>query len=186
MKIIRTTRKIIDSQDHFGTALGYLLLPSIPEDIDEGYLLDTLCESATSLGMDKAIVLLELSPRPGGDCIPFLLRCCRNLDILKLTLDFSRGYPILINQPSDSTSFLGLRLHARRGGKLKKLDVSRLKENPLVKEIYLIRQPGDQIVMPPDDYDSWLLGHVIIALTPDTDMKTQCYGFLELVDTEIE
>jgi hypothetical protein len=178
--------------------LGYLLLPSIPDEIDESLLLKTLYKSAASLGIDRAtcmvdfiinqgrIILIELSPRPGGDCLPYLLRRCRNLDILSFTLDFSRQKPVFINKQTDSTCFMGMRLLASRGGILKKLDVSKLIEAPMVREIHLIRQPGHQIVMPPDDYDSWLLGHIIIKTDQDIDIHEQCVRVLDKINMEIE
>ncbi|MBF0303158.1 MAG: ATP-grasp domain-containing protein, partial [Desulfamplus sp.] len=36
-----------------------------------------------------SIALLEMAPRPGGDCLPWLIQRSMNIDILKLTLDFA-------------------------------------------------------------------------------------------------
>ena len=86
--IIRMTRKILSSRGPFGTTLGYLLPAELPISMDADDMLQTLALSAGALGLVRAVcmldfiihknqmVLLELAPRPGGDCLPFLLRRC--------------------------------------------------------------------------------------------------------------
>jgi hypothetical protein len=132
------------------------------------------------------IVLLELAPRPGGDCLPFLLRRSRGLDILKLFMDFSRRQPLRLNHSSDSRAFIGLRLHARQSGILKKIDANRLQQDSRVHEIHLIRKPGHSIKLPPDDYDSWLLGHIIFEPDAVGEVAAQCHELLEKLSLEIE
>ena len=196
--IIRLTSKIISSQGPFGTAVGYLLPPALPEDINEKELRSTLGQSAAALGIKRAvcmldfkvdrgrIVLLELSPRPGGDCLPFLLDRCRNMDILKLAMDFSRQQPLRLKPPIDRHTYAGLRLHAGKSGVLKKIDTYQMESDPRVQKIHLLRKPGHVIKMPPEDYDSWLLGHLIFE--PDSGMNAaaQCHSLLEKLVIELE
>lgn len=195
--IIRIARKILSSQGPFGTALGYLLSDALPDEVEEHDLLQTLYQGATALGLNRAIcmldflilenriVLLELAPRPGGDCLPFLLRRCWNLDPLTLFLNFCQQQPVCLEKPAHTHSCLGLRLHARQGGILKSVDVSRLKQDPRVREIHVIRNPGHLIRMPPDDYDSWLLGHIIVEPVTDVELESECQSFIEKVLVEI-
>jgi len=131
------------------------------------------------------IVLLELAPRPGGDCLPFLLRRCWDLDPLTLFLDFCQQRPVCLEKPAHTDLCLGLRLHARQGGILKSVDANRLKQDPRVCEIHLIRKPGHVITMPPDDYDSWLLGHIIVAPVTNVELETQCQSLIEKIFVEI-
>lgn len=198
VEVIRLTRKILSSQGPFGTARGYLLSDALPDEIDEFDLLQTLYQSAAALGLSRAIcmldfmvhqgriVLLELAPRPGGDCLPFLLRRCRDLDILKLSLDFYQHRPFRFKKASNSNPCLGLRLHAQHSGTLEKIDARQLQQDSRVREIYLTRQPGHLIKMPPDDYDSWLLGHIIIEPYADIEPELQCQALLEKLIVEIK
>lgn len=196
--VIRTTRKVISSSGAFGTARGYLLSASLPNEIDEQDLIETLYQSGAALGLDRAmcmldfivhekrIFLLELAPRPGGDCLPFLLRRCWDVDLLKLFLDFCQHRAVRIEKPSNPTACLGLRLHARHGGILKRIDATALSNNPRVREVHLCRKPGHLIRMPPDDYDSWLLGHIIVEPYGHTELDAQCRTILNELVVEIE
>ncbi len=198
-EIIRLTRKIITSNLAFGTARGYLLTPTLPPamgSIDR--LHDLLSRSAAALGLERAIcmldfmvcqgriVLLELAPRPGGDCLPFLLRRGCDLDMLRLFLDFCRQKPLQWKSFSDSRVFLAMRLHADKGGILKKIDRQYLEQDTRVKEIHLTRKPGHRIKMPPDDYDSWLLGHVIFEPDKGLPLDLQCQAMRDKLAMEIE
>jgi biotin carboxylase len=196
--VIRLTRKILSPRGPFGTALGYLLPGHLPKEINEFDFKQTLYQSALALGIDRAIcmldfmvcndqiVLLELSPRPGGDCLPSLLRRCLNLDMITLYLDFCQQRPWRLQKPANSNPCLGLRLHAGRSGSLKKIDTSLLQHDRRVREIHLTRQPGHQIKMPPDDYDSWLLGHIIFDLDGVTAPEAKCRALLEKLVVEVE
>jgi len=182
-RVIRLTRKILSSGGPFGTAMGYVLPARLPASVDENDFRQTLALGAAALGLERAvcmldfilhkgrIVLLELAPRPGGDCLPFLLRRCWDLDVLKLFLDFSRGRPLRWPQNSGKGTCVGLRLHAGVGGTVKKIDAGLLQRDRRVLEVYLKRRPGHRIEMPPKDYDSWILGHVIFC--PDGHRATQ-------------
>lgn len=197
-RVIRVARKVIASTGPLGTVLGYLLSPSLPDAFGAKGLRQILYQSATALGLDRAmcmldfivrdgqIVLLELAPRPGGDCLPALLRRCWNLDPLKLFLDFSVGRPLDFEVPSDLPTCLGLRVHAGHSGVLKKIDASALVHEARVREVYLPRKPGHRIHMPPDDYESWLLGHVIIEPDLRDGLEAQCRTFLNKIVVEIE
>lgn len=197
-EIIRLTRKILSSRGPFGTALGYLLPAALPAAMDEADLLQTLVRSANALGLERAvcmldfivhqgrIILLELAPRPGGDCLPFLLRRCWNLDVLKLFLDFSQGRSLHLPQKSDVRPCIGLRLHARRGGILRKIDANQIRQDRRVTEVHLTRGPGHRIKMPPEDYDAWLLGHVIFEPDEQSQPQAQCRELLEKLVVEFE
>lgn len=197
VEVIRLTRKILFSHGPFGTAMGYLLPGTLPDEISRQDFLQTLHQSARALGLTRAIcmldfmvhqnriVLLELAPRPGGDCLPYLLRRCRKLDLLTLFLDFCQQRILQFPKSTDSNPCLGLRLHARQGGILKNVDASQLQRDSRVREIHLIRRPGHLIKMPPADYDSWLLGHIIFEPYVDIDPEDQCRDLFEKVIVEV-
>ena len=101
-------------------------------------------------------------------------------------LDFCQQRPWKLPTASDPNPCLGLRLHAGRSGSLKKIDTRQLQHDSRVREIHLPRQPGHQIKMPPDDYDSWLLGHIIFDLDVDAAPEAQCRALLEKLVVEVE
>lgn len=180
LELIRLTKKIPAQNRPFGTTHGYLLCDAPPEGISREAFGETIRKSAGSMQIDRAIcmldfivrngemVLLELAPRPGGDCLPYLLLKARGLDILKLTLDFAgrrqTGPPVPL--PDFAPGFMGIRIIAREGGILRAIDIDALKDDPRVLEVGLSKEPGHEITLPPEDYDSWILGHVIARVAP--------------------
>jgi D-alanine-D-alanine ligase-like ATP-grasp enzyme len=201
VRILRLTRKILAPGDTFGTARGYLFPARFPEEINEAALADTSCRAAAALGIHRAIcmldfildqgkvVLLEMTPRPGGDCLPFLLRRCLNLDPLTLALDFSqqRLGPLDTTVHQDCLpACVGLRLHARRAGVIRRLDPHRLHQDKRVVESHLIRAVSHRVVMPPDDYDSWFLGHVLFVPDQSCDPAEQCQELAEKLEVDFE
>ncbi|MBN1855047.1 MAG: ATP-grasp domain-containing protein [Pirellulales bacterium] len=170
--ILRLTRKYPLRNGPFGTTQAYELSPDLPEICQDSRIGPVLMDAATSLGFDRALymvdflvrddqpVFLELTPRCGGDCLPFLLRTACDFDIFDLALRFARGsignVPICRN-----TSAVALRLFADRAGRLEATDLSDVLGDPRVLSATVIKQPGDLISLPPDNYDSWILGHII-------------------------
>jgi biotin carboxylase len=197
-EVIRLTRKIKAADGPFGTTLGYLLAPEPLPALKEGRLRETLVQCAAALGIERAVcmldfimsrdglVLLELAPRPGGDCLPSLLRKARNLDMLGLLLDFSCNAPLPAALRSPTEALVGLRVHARQSGRLKQIDGSRLKKDPRVREIALIRRPGHRIILPPDDYEAWMLGHVIFEPDGAMPVEDQCRALLDRIEIRVE
>ena len=91
-----------------------------------------------------------------------------------------------MDKPSDLPTCLGLRVHAPRGGILKRIDAGELCQNGRVREIYLPRKPGHLIKMPPEDYDSWLLGHIIVEPDGQGELEAQCRTLIDKLVVEIE
>jgi predicted ATP-grasp superfamily ATP-dependent carboligase len=195
--VIRLARKIKARGEPFGTVLGYLLPAQLPAMVSKDHFDRILYQSATALGIERGVcmldfivnrgdmVLLELAPRPGGDCLPFLLRRGFGLDMIKLQLDFSRRKTAVAPPLAAGKPLVGLRLLSRHSGTFKGVDVSVLKSDARVIDIQLIRQPGHRIMLPPADYDSWLLGHVVFAPNDQTDLDIQCSELLDLIPVEV-
>lgn len=197
VEIIRLAAKILSAKDPLGTVLAYLLPAPWPGEIDRGSLQQTLYKSAAVLGISRAvcmadfivdrgrIVLLELTPRPGGDCLPALLRLARKLDPLILLLDFACRRSLKTGLPNGAQPMGALRIFGRKNGILKRIDTRRLSKDPCVHEICLTRRPGHRITLPPEDYDSWYLGHVIFEPNGGEPVDRQCRRLLEKVDLTI-
>ena len=198
MDILRLTRKIHSPQGPFGTIRGYALVTRLPGDMEQQALEDVLREGAKALGISEAIcmvdflvrdnriVLLEMAPRPGGDCLPFLLREAGHPDPLALALDLAQQRPVRPVPYTDARTWVGLRLHAGRSGVLRAMDTRSLRRDSRVRDVHLIRKPGHVIRMPPEDYDSWLLGHVILEPFAEPDLEAQCHELFERFVVEIE
>jgi len=53
-----------------------------------------------------------------------------------------------------------------------------LLKNARIEEIYLKRQNGHKIIMPPVDYDSRVLGHIIFSPRDNSDAARECHEVL--------
>jgi len=196
--LIRLTRKVLAPTGPPGTARAYVLTDPPPAGIERQGFLDVLLESARSLGItrglnmldfivrDGRMFLLELTPRPGGDCLPWLLEHARGLDMLALTLDFARRRPIRIAADPDRATHAALRVHAPRSGIVARIDDAALRTDPRVLAIEWLRGPGHVVRMPPEDYASWLLGQVLFVPDPGRGVDEQCAELLERIRLEIE
>ncbi|MFZ5979654.1 MAG: ATP-grasp domain-containing protein [Candidatus Zixiibacteriota bacterium] len=198
VNIIRVAKKLGEDTLPFGTTRAYEVPAELPSGMDYLMLANRLYEAAQALGFKRAvcmvdfivskdeIVFLELTPRIGGDCLPPLVRQCCGLDTIGLALDFAEGKKIEIPSVESWRKHVGLRLFATSGGILSAINCEDAGGDARVKEIYLKRSPGHVIVLPPEDYDSWFLGHVIFEPEPDTGLKAQGDDILKKIKIEVE
>ena len=196
--ILRITQKVRAKDAPFGTTRGYILTTCEAEGLDKKRLAGLLGRAAQALGLTRAlcmvdfllsedeVIFLELTPRPGGDCIPSLLSFATGMDILKVALDFAGRRPLDIPELSLERCCVGLRLHADRAGVLRHIATEQLEKDGRVKTIHLIRQGGHQVTLPPEDYESWYLGHLIFVPEAGRDVDEQCLELRQLLSLEIE
>jgi biotin carboxylase len=197
VQLIRMARKYPSDGQFFGTIMAYESIDRLP-DIPQESFVSILEDATASLGISRAVCmldfivnenglfLLELSPRPGGDCLPWLLERSMGLDILKLTLDFAERHPYTYENPGLLLPHVGLRVHADRGGTFKFLDTSRVVADPRVTDVFVKNRPGHRVVMPPADYDGWVLGHILFRPSAGTGQAYQCRELLSLLEIEID
>jgi len=171
--IIRLAWKLRSNSLPFGTTLAYVLPSRLPDGFAEAEASRTFREAARAAGLHRAICmvdfivrnnrlcLLELTPRPGGDCLPPLIMRSCGLDPLGMALDFAENRPISIPPPSEWRRLVGWRVFAENEGRIEYQDASAVRGHPAVAECYLKRRPGHVVKLPPEEYDSWLLGHII-------------------------
>ncbi len=175
ISIIRLSRKIKFKNQPFGTASGYILPVVLPDQLRNSDFEKVLLNAARSLGLKRAIcmvdfilkgyqpVFIEMTPRPGGDCLPILLREACGTDILGLTMEFSeKKWVPPINGALTSKPHVGLQIHAHKAGVFNGFNADLIADDKRIKQIHIIREIGHKIKMPPDDYDSWLLGYIIV------------------------
>jgi biotin carboxylase len=197
LTLIRVARKLVPAGMPFGTATGYEIPGILPPHLTVEALSSVLEKAARALGLEKGICmvdfvikhnqpyLLEITPRPGGDCLPWLLDISGHLDILKLTLDVAGNRPWDLSGVRFSPH-MALRIHARKSGTLKAIHSRDLASEPRVKQIHLIRKPGHRIILPPDEYDSWLLGHVIFDTYGWNFPETRCSLLIRRLEIDIQ
>lgn len=197
-RLVRVARKIMDPRAPTGTVLGYDVPARLPEELTRKQLLLALEEAARALGIDRAIVMvdfilvrnrpviLEMTPRPGGDCLPAVIRSSSGLDMLELALDLAAGVPVALPPSRCWQHRIGLRLMSSRAGVVRKLSGSGLRSDPRVLSVHLTRGPGHLVVLPPEDYDSRFLGYAVFAPTPKWDLLVQCRELLDMLGLSME
>jgi biotin carboxylase len=186
LEIIRIAKKIPAPDSPLGTILAYAVPAALPGGFDRDLLHRQLLTAAHALGLTRAICmvdfiiakdrayLLELTPRPGGDCLPDLIHFSSGLDMIGAALDFAEGRPVTIPDPPRWESLVGVRLFASQPGVITAIDTDKLRADPRVLQCYLKRSPGHEVILPPDDYDSRLIGHVIFRPDPTPAIESQC------------
>ncbi len=186
LEIIRTAEKLLAPDQPPGTTLAYKVPAQLPPRLDQNLFKHQLHTAARTLGLERAVYmvdiivrgntayLLELTPRPGGDCLPWLIRESCGLDMLGLALDFAAGNPIRLPEASGWKSLIGMRFFAKRAGIIRSIDDSFLKQDERIKSYYLKARSGYRITLPPEDYDSRILGHAIFEANPFESIRRQC------------
>lgn len=198
IKILRIAKKIsLREEGPFGTALAYIVPAELPPGLDLESFRRQLHSAARTLGLRRSIcmldfivrggiaVMLELTPRPGGDCLPPLLLCSSGFDILHFTVDFAAGRESSAPPPCDWRRLVGLRLLAHRAGTVTRLDAGALRRDRRVIDVRIKRSPGERISLPPDDYASRILGHVIFAPSSTDRIGAECSEIVNLLDLEV-
>ncbi|MBU1169955.1 MAG: ATP-grasp domain-containing protein [Proteobacteria bacterium] len=198
VQLIRMTRKIHAPGDVFGTIMAYEVIDFLPDNISRNYFLKLMGDAARSLGIKRAIcmvdfivngshiTLLELAPRPGGDCLPWLIQRSMDLDMLKLAVDFAQNTSYEFKKSQRFSPHIGLRIHAKKAGALKSIDCTRVLDDTRVTDVLMKHRPGHKIIMPPADYDSWNMGHIIFKPLGLVSPHEQCRELLSFLRIEID
>lgn len=200
LEIIRTAKKIPAAGGDVGTTAAYVVPAGLPPEISPAAFREQLNRAATALGLQRALCmvdfitcsgkpyLLELTPRPGGDCLPWLIRQSSGLDMLGLTLDFAQGLKISVPPTREWDLLVGLRLFAAHAGVIRNMDSRLLRDDPRAREVLIKRRPGHRVVLPPKNYDSRLLGHLIFKPTQQVTLEQECAELAArlIVDMETE
>jgi len=198
LEIIRIARKVPARGRAFGTTLAYVVPSDLPPPLDAERFRRQLKDAAHALGVKRAMcmldfivrageaVMIEMTPRPGGDCLPPLILQSAGLDMLGAALDFAEGRFPAIPGPSRWKRLVGLRLFAEQPGIIAGLDAKALREDGRVIEYHGLREPGDRVILPPGDYDSQLLGHVIFKPSRPGNIEEECAELAGLLEIEME
>lgn len=195
VEILRVTAKIMAEDAPAGTVRGYHL--TAVDQVDGEHLAATVWRGAHALGLScgicmvdfllrgQEIVLLEMTPRPGGDCLPHLLRQAGRFDVLSQSLDVARSCRVVPPLSTSRDDWVALRLHASEPGFVESIDTSRVAQDPRVVEIAIDCQARQLVLLPPDDYTSWYLGHLIFRPFPQVAIAQQCRELRAMVDVRM-
>lgn len=196
--VLRVARKIPAHGLSFGTTLAYAVPSDLPPGVDRECFRRQLACAAGAVGLERALcmldfivrggeaVMIEMTPRPGGDCLPPLILRSGGFDILGAALDFAEGRS---PAPADTAVWrplLGVRMFARAPGRIRGLCTEALDHDPGVLEFSLSRVPGDRVVLPPEDYDSRILGYAIVEPPVADAVERRCAEVAELLGVDME
>ena len=196
---IRETGKIKAGDKPFGSVLAYTFPPRYPVGFQKRILKEVLKKATNSLGFDWGYfmvdyilhqgtpVLIEMTPRPGGDSIPELVSAATGLDTLALYLDFVQGrFQEPKELPLPPESFASLNFFAPREGRIEVLDGAKVQACPHVKKLLFKKKTGDRVILPPKDYDNRLLGYCILEVKPGLDLVAETRRLEELLEVRME
>ena len=199
VQILRTARKYLASGAPLGTALAYILPAQLSPRMVDTVLPDILARAADAMGISRAIcmvdfiitddndvVLLELSPRMGGDCLPHILLEGWGIDTISATVEFARGTPITPWLKESAPTVVGLRVFAPAPGMVAGIDTHTIDSDPRLLSHNLHACLGRTVVLPPEDYSSWLLGHVIFQPYLAEDLEDQILELRESLCLHLE
>jgi biotin carboxylase len=197
--LIRETGKVKATDKPFGSVLAYTFPPLYPDGFRKEQLLEILKKAVQSLGFDWGFfmvdyvirgglpVLIELTPRPGGDSIPDLVKIGAGRDTLNLYLQFvTRRFQPPAPISLRPQSYASINLYAPKEGTIVKLDGERIRNLPHVRSLFFKKKVGDRVVLPPRDYDNRLLGYCIVATEPGMDLMKECRRLEELLVVSIK
>jgi len=191
LDIIRIARKFPAPNMVLGTTMAYYLPASLPAGLTAEELQHQLIHASHAVGLKRAIgmvdfrvhhnltYLLELTPRPGGDCLPELIKAGSGFDILGAAIDFSEGKKITFPPVDRWIPLVGLRLPAPAEGIIENIGDCKIRKDPRVLSSTLKRQPGENIILPPGNYGLWNLGTVIFKPTGEHQIEIECREIID-------
>ncbi len=172
-RILRIAKKYFPDSGPVGTTQAYEIPVRIPMIINTSVFMGYLSAAAKAVGLNSGLCMLdfivrngrpyfiEISPRPGGDCLPPLIEKSCGLDMIGVAIDYAEGRWIRIPPMEHWEHLVGVRFHAEKPGRLQAIRPQLNGVEDRIRSMVWLRQPGDQIKLPPEDYTSWLLGYAV-------------------------
>jgi len=173
--IVREAGKIKADDQTFGSVMAYILPSAYPEGFHREELYRVFSLAAKSLGYKWGhfmvdfiirkgrVLILEMTPRPSGDSIPDLLEAATGRDILAEYMDFMAGRFDASRIPQmPANPYASINFFIPGSGIITEIDVSEVMNQPGTVAMFLKKNVGDRVTLPPDDYDNRLLGHCIM------------------------
>ncbi len=180
LRILRLCEKfLVETPTQAGVVGGYCI-PHLPQRLRR-QLQDTLRQAARAVGMMRGIgmadlilsndvfYLLEMAPRPGGDCLPDLCRAAFNYDPIRATCEAAIGEtPRAIHWPHPRRPLCALHLMSDREGTIQQIDFSALRAHgSFYKLIEAYCEPGDTLRHWAGSYEDRIVASCL-AYCPDS------------------
>jgi biotin carboxylase len=197
-RLIRLTGKIIDPHLGTGTASIYYVPDREETGIPRRDLENQLASAALALGFENGLFMadfishrgkacfLEISPRPAGDCLPWLIAASSGVDTLGLALDVAIGKKVNLPDPDSHKPLAAVRIFSRQPGILKQISLDRLTGHSGVVDGVVYRRPGHRVTLPPGDYSSRILGHIIFQPRDRSGLAEEGAELASMVDVVME
>ncbi len=175
--VLRTSRKIAGGP--LGRIAAYVAPVAIPA-LDQDLLAIRLRDAAHALGLRRALctadfiivgaqpVLLELAPRPGGDCLPRLVRHALGRDTLCDAVAFAEGRPLDEPPTSHGGPLAGLMLRAEAPGTIVRIDATALCADERTIDCVVSRRAGDRLS------DGDVMGEIIFSPRSPETTEQEC------------
>ncbi len=184
--LIRETGKI-RADEPFGTVLAYTVPSRRPDLITNEKIKKTMSAAARSLGFERGyfmadyivkddhIFMIELTPRPGGDSIPELIKASSGSDILKTYMDIMCGnHSNLKDFTEPSGYYTSIHFYSDRNGIIDEIDTDSIVKDPRFRYLEIKKKKGDRVSLPPDDYDSRSIGYGVFFSGMDSPSPAMC------------
>lgn len=171
--IIRIAKKLHKNSLSFGTSSAYIVPGDFEHNLDMDKIKETLVKGAHALGFYSMIAmtdfivkngvpyLLEMTPRIGGDCLPWLIKASSGTDMFEAAIKYAKGEAV--EPPAAWKLLCAVRIIADKAGIFDHVEAE---DDPRIIQIHIDRPKGHKIILPPDNYDSRIIGFVIFK--PDS------------------
>ncbi len=197
IKILRIARKyFLDRYPACFTA-AYEIPSKLPAEHGNELLECYLKKAADIAGFRRAVFMvdfiwsngapyfIEMSPRLGGDCIPAMVKYSCGTDMLKLELDFAEGLPVTLPAHNLWKRVIGIKFYAEHAGILKSIHIAKGKWQNNILESLWAKRAGASIKLPPEDYISCFLGHIVLSPDNYSPVYRQIDDIIQAVNAEV-
>jgi predicted ATP-grasp superfamily ATP-dependent carboligase len=184
--ILRIARKLWVPHGRLMQTLAYIVPGRLPANLDEDRLAKYLMAAVRAVGIERAVcmvdfiiadgqaVLLELAPRPGGDCLPQLIRHATGRDMLGYVLDVAERRESEWLGAEPVTLRVGLVLRTDATGQILKMDAAALTDDARTVQYCPVRRPGDRLEGGRYKPAESLLGFVIFKPYDGENIEREC------------
>ncbi len=196
-KILRLAKKYFPDKGPIGTTQAYEIPVELPAGTDLSAFMAYVSAAVKAVDLTDGLCMLdfiirngrpyfiEISPRPGGDCLPPLIEESCGFDMIAAALDYAEGLWLMIPPHDTWDHLVGVRFHAEHSGRLQAIRPHLDGYEKRVRSMVWLKQPGDPIRVPPEDYASWLLGYIIFEPAADQPIHQQIIGLKKQITVDI-
>lgn len=136
--------------------------------------------------MHGSLHLLEVSLRPGGDCLPDLCRAATGYDPVRAACQVALGQRPDLPPWRGDEPVAALHLMARREGIVRRLDPSRLEADPRVLHVEVYHEAGQRLRRWAGSYDDYILAAAVVRCADPGQLPVLEDELARYIDLELE